>query len=217
MEKIGALPCLSISSSDGDTVAWGALKPFSARPDDETMAEVAVYVRRDMRARGVGIRLLQALEVSAREAGFESLVAIILGPNHASARGCKSQGFAECVRIPRIARLENNLVDIVWLQKKWKGMLMVLIVDESYQLGTFRDNEDSLRRLKSQAGIALDLEFDHLRQAGLTQGQRVLDVGCGPHHHHPDRASCPAKPPDGTGLQRNQYQRNAQAIVQRRD
>ncbi|XVN17078.1 GNAT family N-acetyltransferase [Pseudomonas corrugata] len=167
-------------SSDGDTVAWGALKPFSARPDDETMAEVAVYVRRDMRARGVGIRLLQALEVSAREAGFESLVAIILGPNHASARGCKSQGFAECVRIPRIARLENNLVDIVWLQKKWKGMLMVLIVDESYQLGTFRDNEDSLRRLKSQAGIALDLEFDHLRQAGLTQGQRVLDVGCGP-------------------------------------
>ncbi|WP_422776448.1 GNAT family N-acetyltransferase [Pseudomonas mediterranea] len=108
-------------SRDGDTVAWGALKPFSARPDDETMAEVAVYVRRDMRARGVGIRLLQALEVSAREAGFESLVAIILGPNHASARGCKSQGFAECVRIPRIARLENNLVDIVWLQKKMEG------------------------------------------------------------------------------------------------
>ncbi|WP_434701252.1 GNAT family N-acetyltransferase [Pseudomonas sp. D1-36] len=108
-------------SSAGDTVAWGALKPFSARPDDETMAEVAVYVRRDMRARGVGIRLLQALEVSAREAGFESLVAIILGPNHASARGCISQGFYECVRIPQIAKLENNLVDIVWLQKKMEG------------------------------------------------------------------------------------------------
>lgn len=57
---------------------------------------------------------------------------------------------------------------------------MVLIVDESYQLGTFRDNEDSLRRLKYQAGIVLDLEFEHLRQAGLAQGQRVLDVGCGP-------------------------------------
>ncbi|WP_434560965.1 class I SAM-dependent methyltransferase [Pseudomonas sp. Z4-20] len=57
---------------------------------------------------------------------------------------------------------------------------MALIVDESYQLGSFRDNEDSLRRLKSQAGIALDLEFEHLRQAGLAQGQRVLDVGCGP-------------------------------------
>lgn len=108
-------------SSNGDTIAWGALKPFSARPDDETMAEVAVYVRRDMRARGVGIRLLRALEVSAREAGFESLVAIILGPNHASARGCISQGFSERVRIPKIARLENDLVDIVWLQKKMEG------------------------------------------------------------------------------------------------
>lgn len=57
---------------------------------------------------------------------------------------------------------------------------MATVVDESYQLGAFRDNEDSLRRLKKQAGVALDLEFDHLRQAGLTPGLRVLDAGCGP-------------------------------------
>jgi ubiquinone/menaquinone biosynthesis C-methylase UbiE len=57
---------------------------------------------------------------------------------------------------------------------------MAAVVDESYQLGAFRDNEDSLRRLKKQAGVALDLEFDHLRQAGLAPGLRVLDAGCGP-------------------------------------
>lgn len=57
---------------------------------------------------------------------------------------------------------------------------MTTAVDESYQLGAFRDNAASLLRLKQQAAIALDLEFQHLTDAGLSPGTRVLDVGCGP-------------------------------------
>jgi len=55
-----------------------------------------------------------------------------------------------------------------------------LFVDDSYQLGTFRDNEDSLRRLKKQASVANDLEFEHIHAAGLEPGARVMDLGCGP-------------------------------------
>lgn len=57
---------------------------------------------------------------------------------------------------------------------------MTLAVDSSYQLGTFRDNDDSLRRLKTQAGIVLDIEFEHMAQAGLRPHTRVMDLGCGP-------------------------------------
>lgn len=57
---------------------------------------------------------------------------------------------------------------------------MTLLVDHSYQLGFFRDNEDSLRRLKKQASIALDLEFEHLHAAGLKKHSRIMDLGCGP-------------------------------------
>lgn len=53
-------------------------------------------------------------------------------------------------------------------------------IDPSYQLGRFRDNDDSLRRLESQASVALEMEFEELRHAGLHPGARVLDVGCGP-------------------------------------
>lgn len=57
---------------------------------------------------------------------------------------------------------------------------MKVKVDDSYQLGSFRNNEDSLRRLKKQASIVLDLEFKYLQAAGLASGARVLDLGCGP-------------------------------------
>lgn len=53
-------------------------------------------------------------------------------------------------------------------------------VDSSYQLGTFRDNVGALHRLKRQASVAIDMEFDHLQEAGLRSGLRILDIGCGP-------------------------------------
>lgn len=57
---------------------------------------------------------------------------------------------------------------------------MNVMVDQSYRLGHFRDNDDSLRRLKKQAGVVLDLEFEHLRRAGLRDGTAIMDAGCGP-------------------------------------
>ncbi|HXZ00669.1 MAG TPA: class I SAM-dependent methyltransferase [Stellaceae bacterium] len=53
-------------------------------------------------------------------------------------------------------------------------------VDQSYRTGSFRDNEDSLRRLRRQASIAVDLEMQHLYGAGLASGMKVMDLGCGP-------------------------------------
>ncbi|GLU34931.1 methyltransferase [Trinickia caryophylli] len=52
-------------------------------------------------------------------------------------------------------------------------------IDPSYQLGRFRDNEDSLRRLNRQASIATELEFEYLSRAGLMPESRILDLGCG--------------------------------------
>lgn len=53
-------------------------------------------------------------------------------------------------------------------------------VDQSYRTGSFRDNEDSLRRLRRQASIAIDLEMQQLYAAGLTANTKVMDLGCGP-------------------------------------
>lgn len=106
---------------DGAIAGWGALKKFSARPDDETIAEVAVYIRRNQRSAGLGIRLLRALIRHAENASFRSLIAIILGENVESIRGSQSCGFEERVRIPAIANMYGRYEDIVWMQKALTG------------------------------------------------------------------------------------------------
>ncbi|WP_182915620.1 GNAT family N-acetyltransferase [Massilia cavernae] len=102
---------------EGAMLGWGALKKFSARPYDPAIAEVAVYIARARRSRGLGIRLLQQLIVHATGAGFDSLMAVIVGKNVQSIRGSALCGFAEVVRLPAIARLYGGAVDMVWMQK----------------------------------------------------------------------------------------------------
>ncbi len=50
----------------------------------------------------------------------------------------------------------------------------------SYDFGTFSQNEAELDRLTRQAELARDIERQILKQAGLRNGMRVLDLACGP-------------------------------------
>jgi ubiquinone/menaquinone biosynthesis C-methylase UbiE len=50
----------------------------------------------------------------------------------------------------------------------------------SYRFGQFARNAAELERLKLQATVALPLEQEIWRRAGLAAGMQVLDLGCGP-------------------------------------
>lgn len=117
----GRYVALVHESNAGEIGGWGALKKFSARPDDDSLAEVAVYVQRGRRSAGLGIYLLRALIKHAEKVSFHSLIAIILGENVESIRGSRSCGFQERVRIPAIANMYGRYEDIVWMQKTLTG------------------------------------------------------------------------------------------------
>lgn len=108
---------VSEQNAGGSISGWAALKKFSARPYDPEIAEVTVYVRRENRSSGIGIRMLRALIEYARKNRFKSLVAIILGKNVSSIRGSMFCGFEERVRFQRIANIYGKEEDIVWMQK----------------------------------------------------------------------------------------------------
>ena len=50
----------------------------------------------------------------------------------------------------------------------------------SYKFGRFAKNAEELARLKLQATVAIDLEREAWRTAGLRTGMQVLDLACGP-------------------------------------
>jgi ubiquinone/menaquinone biosynthesis C-methylase UbiE len=50
----------------------------------------------------------------------------------------------------------------------------------SYRFGRFQKNAEELERLKMQATIAINLEREAWKNAGLKPGMRVLDLACGP-------------------------------------
>ena len=50
----------------------------------------------------------------------------------------------------------------------------------SYKFGTFEKNAEELARLKMQATVAIDMERDAWKTAGLKPGMNVLDLACGP-------------------------------------
>ncbi|MDD3276422.1 MAG: class I SAM-dependent methyltransferase [Kiritimatiellales bacterium] len=50
----------------------------------------------------------------------------------------------------------------------------------SYKFGKFEKNAEELARLKLQATIAMDMEREAWKNAGLKSGMNVLDIACGP-------------------------------------
>lgn len=50
----------------------------------------------------------------------------------------------------------------------------------SYKFGQFEKNAEELARLKLQATVAIELERDAWKRAGLKPGMQVLDLACGP-------------------------------------
>jgi ubiquinone/menaquinone biosynthesis C-methylase UbiE len=50
----------------------------------------------------------------------------------------------------------------------------------SYKFGQFEKNVEELERLKMQATVAIDIEREMWKNAGLKPGMKVLDIACGP-------------------------------------
>lgn len=50
----------------------------------------------------------------------------------------------------------------------------------SYKFGRFEKNAEELARLKLQATVAIDVEREIWKNAGLKPGMNVLDIACGP-------------------------------------
>ena len=113
----GAHPAIVATDERGEVVGFGSLSPFRDRPAYATTVEDSVYVRRDRRGQGIGRLLLDELLRLAREHGFHSVMARIVGSHEASIALHQACGFELVGAEREVGRKFGRWLDVVEMQR----------------------------------------------------------------------------------------------------
>ena len=106
-----------VAEAGGAVVGWACLSPFRPKPAYRFTAEDSVYVRRDVRADGIGRLLLERLLEVAAGNGFHSVVGLIVGDNPASLRLHRRLGFRRVGVEREVGYKFERWLDVVVMQK----------------------------------------------------------------------------------------------------
>jgi L-amino acid N-acyltransferase len=115
-EHSGGHPAIVAVDDADEVVGFASLTPYRPRPAYSTTVEDSVYVRRDLRGKGVGRLLLGELVQLARDHGFHSVIARIVGDHEASIALHAACGFEQVGREVEVGRKFNRWLDVVVMQ-----------------------------------------------------------------------------------------------------
>ncbi|MCP2289941.1 phosphinothricin acetyltransferase [Nocardia amikacinitolerans] len=107
-----------VAEIEGEVVGWAALSPVSSLDGYEGVAESSVYVAEEMRGRGVGKALLHKQVIAADETGLWTLQTMIFPENRAGIALHHSAGFRTVGVRERLARLDGQWRDTVFLERR---------------------------------------------------------------------------------------------------
>jgi len=111
--------CRLVAEADGRVAGFAALSPTSYRPVYAGVAEVMVYVAAEVRGRGVGRLLLDALVQRSEDAGIWTLQAGIFPENEASIAVHRASGFRVLgTRIRPGRAVDGRWRDVVLLERR---------------------------------------------------------------------------------------------------
>ena len=109
------LPLL-VAEEAGVVVGWARILAYSDRAVYAGVGEVSVYVTAAARGRGLGRRLLEALELSGRELGYWKLTGKLFTENVPSAAMIRRCGWRDVGLHLRHARLDGEWRDVLLVE-----------------------------------------------------------------------------------------------------
>lgn len=102
---------------DGEVAGWASISLYRPRECYAGIGEFSVYIHRDFRGRKLSQPLLQALIAEAQRLGYWKLLSRIFPFNHASLKACKAQGFREVGTYLNHAKLDDQWLDVVIVER----------------------------------------------------------------------------------------------------
>jgi L-amino acid N-acyltransferase len=113
----GAYAAVVAVDDAGTVVGFGSLSPYRPRPADKPTVEDSVYVGREHRGRGYGRLLLEDLVRRARDHGFHSVMARIVGGHEVSIALHEGCGFELVGTEREVGRKLGRWLDVVLMQR----------------------------------------------------------------------------------------------------
>ncbi|WP_124727588.1 arsinothricin resistance N-acetyltransferase ArsN1 family A [Staphylospora marina] len=106
-----------VAELKGEVQGWASLNPYSHRCAYASVAEISVYVDRSWRGKGVGSRLLRALEEEAKENGFHKMILFTFPFNILGQGLYRKLGFREVGVFRNQGKLDDRFVDVMAMEK----------------------------------------------------------------------------------------------------
>lgn len=105
-----------IKEIDSQVVAWSSLSKYRlGRGAFRKTVEVSYYVANAFKRQGIATELLKHSIDKSIALGYSTLIAILLEPNIASIEFLKKFGFKEWGRMPKIAEIDGEKYDHIYM------------------------------------------------------------------------------------------------------
>jgi phosphinothricin acetyltransferase len=92
---------------DSEIIGWVSFQSFYGRPAYDATAEISIYLKEDMRGKGIGKQILQYCIDRSPEFGIRTLLGFIFAHNEPSLKLFHSFGFEDWATLPNIAVLDG--------------------------------------------------------------------------------------------------------------
>ena len=110
-----------VAEENGQVIAYAYASTYYARTAYDWTTELSIYLHEDVRGRGLGNQLYDALEEELEKRGFLRFLACIAVPNEASIAMHEKRGYVQVAHFPKVGYKFDRWHDIVWMQKTIDG------------------------------------------------------------------------------------------------
>lgn len=110
-----------VAEEEGKVVGYAYASTYYARAAYDWTVELSVYIKQEVRGKGIGTLLYNALERELTARGFKNFLACIALPNPASLALHEKRGYKQAAHFKKVGYKFGTWHDIVWLQKSLVG------------------------------------------------------------------------------------------------
>lgn len=121
LEMTKNYPAYVLKNTDSEKVlGFCFLRAYNPFPVFRETAEISYFLEKDEVGKGIGKEALRRLEVDAKNAGINILLASISSENSESIKFHSKNGFIECGKLYKVGKKQGKYFDVIWMEKELK-------------------------------------------------------------------------------------------------